>query len=212
MSCCNTKVRAIVFDFGGVLLDWNPRYLYRKLFHGDESAMESFLERINFADWNRQQDLGRPFAVGVAELIARFPNYAGLIRAYDERWIESIAGPIQRTVDFLEPLKQAGYELHGLSNFSQEKFAIVQAQYHFFDLLATILISSVVKLSKPDPQIFALLLQRCGRAAQECLFIDDAEPNIVTARCLGFQTIHFTAADQLGEALQRLGLLKLGTK
>lgn len=202
-----TRIRAIVFDFGGVLIDWNPRYLYRKLFPGNDTAMESFLAVIGFTEWNRQQDAGRAFSLAVTELVKRFPSYADLIRAYDERWEESIAGPLQGTVDLLVPLQQAGLELHGLSNWSSEKFAAVRTKYSFFQLFATILLSGDVKLIKPDPRIFEALLERIGRSASECLFIDDSEENISTARSLGFETIRFESPDQLRRELQQRGLL-----
>ena len=202
-----TRIRAIVFDFGGVLMDWNPRYLYRKLFPGDDTAMERFLAEIGFTEWNQQQDAGRAFSLAVTELVKRFPSYADLIQAYDERWEESIAGPLRGTVDLLLPLQQAGLELHGLSNWSSEKFAAVRTKYSFFQLFATILLSGDVKLIKPDPRIFEALLERIGRSASECLFIDDSEENISTARSLGFETIRFESPDQLRRELQHRGLL-----
>jgi len=202
-----TRIRAIVFDFGGVLIDWNPRYLYRKLFPGNDTAMESFLAEIGFTEWNQQQDAGRAFSLAVTELVKRFPSYADLIQAYDERWEESIAGPLQGTVDLLLPLQQAGLELHGLSNWSSEKFAAVRTKYSFFQLFATILLSGDFKLIKPDPRIFEALLERIGRSASECLFIDDSEENISTARSLGFDTIRFESPDQLRRELQHRGLL-----
>lgn len=201
------RVRAIVVDFGGVLIDWNPRYLYRKLFPGNDTAMESFLAEIGFAEWNQQQDAGRAFSLGVTELVKRFPSYADLIQAYDERWEESIVGPLQGTVDLLLPLQQAGLELHGLSNWSSEKFAAVRTKYSFFQLFETILLSGDVKLVKPDPRIFQALLERIGRSASECLLIDDSEENISTARSLGFETIRFESPDQLRRELQHRGLL-----
>jgi 2-haloacid dehalogenase len=202
-----TRIRAIVVDFGGVLIDWNPRYLYRKLFPGNDAAMESFLAEIGFAEWNQQQDAGRAFSLAVTELVKRFPSYADLIQAYDERWEESIAGPLQGTVDLLLPLQQAGLELHGLSNWSSEKFAAVRTKYSFFQLFATILLSGDVQLIKPDPRIFEALLERIGRSASECLLIDDSEENISTARSLGFETIRFESPDQLRRELQQRGLL-----
>jgi 2-haloacid dehalogenase len=204
-----THIRAIVVDFGGVLIDWNPRYLYRKLFPDNEPAMESFLAEIGFTEWNREQDAGRAFSLAVTELVKRFPSYADLIRAYDERWEESIAGPLQATVDLLPRLKAAGFELHGLSNWSSEKFASIRTQYPFFQLFETILLSGDVKLVKPDPRIFGVLLERIGRSASECLFIDDSEQNIETARILGFETIRFESADQLLGELQQRGLLPI---
>ena len=209
MTVLPTGLRAIVFDFGGVLIDWNPRYLYRKLFPGDDVAMESFFAEIGFTEWNQQQDAGRAFSIAVTELVKRFPSYADLIRAYDERWEESIAGPLQGTVDLLLPLKHAGFELHGLSNWSSEKFAAVRARYAFFQLFDTILLSGDVKLIKPDPRVFQALLDRIGLSAGECVFIDDSEENITTARSLGFETIRFESADQLRTVLQQRGLLPL---
>ena len=196
-----------MFDFGGVLVDWNPRHLYRRLFRGDEAAMENFLEEIDFSGWNSQQDLGRPFKIAVADLAGRFPHYGDLIRAYDERWEESVAGPIQASVDLLAPLKRAGRELHGLSNWSSEKFALARARYGFFGQFDTILVSGDVRLGKPDPRIFALLLRRIEKTAQECLFIDDSAANIAAARSLGFETIHYSSPIQLRKELLELGLL-----
>ena len=202
----NHSLPAIVFDFGGVLLDWNPRHLYRKLFN-DPAAMESFLTEIGFTEWNIRQDAGRPFAPAIAELCTRFPQYTGLIKAYDERWGETISGPLSATVDILYSLKQAGYPLYGLTNWSTEKFHLVRPQYQFFDCFGDIVVSGDVKLIKPDPRIFHLLLQRIGRTADECILIDDSLPNIEAANSLGFQTIRFTSAEALAASLVALKVL-----
>jgi 2-haloacid dehalogenase len=207
MNQSNTPVSTIIFDFGGVLMDWNPRYLYRKLFNDDTCAMENFLAETDFAGWNVQQDRGRPFAAGVAELSEQFPQYAGMIRAYDERWEESIAGPIQPTVDIVHELRQAGYRLHGLSNWSDEKFQIARAKYEFFGWFDTILVSGSVGLLKPDPRIYVLFLERIRRVAAECLFIDDSEANVAGARQIGFETIRYVSSDQLRTELGELDLL-----
>jgi 2-haloacid dehalogenase len=207
MKQSNTQRITIVFDFGGVLMDWNPRYLYRKLFNGNTHAMESFLTEINFFEWNAQQDKGRPFAAGVVELTKQFPQYADLILAYDERWEESIAGPIQSTVNILNELKQAGYRLHGLSNWSEEKFRIVREKYEFFNWFETIIVSGGVKLVKPDPRIYTLFLKRIGQIASECLLIDDSEANIAIARQLNFKTIQYLSSDLLKKELVGFDLL-----
>ncbi|HJQ24396.1 MAG TPA: HAD family phosphatase [Blastocatellia bacterium] len=198
---------AIVFDFGGVLIDWNPRYLYQKLFADDPEAMERFLAEIGFSEWNLEQDRGRAFAVAVSELSARFPHYADFIRAYDERWEESIGGAIEPTVALLRALKQAGYALFGLSNWSAETFPRIRQQYPFFNWFDDIVLSGEVRLIKPDPLIFEILLERIGRAAADCLYIDDSPANVDVARQLGFQTIHFTAPEQLATELIGRGLL-----
>ncbi len=197
----------LVFDFGGVLLDWNPRYLYRQFFPGNPEAMEEFLEEIGFTTWNLEQDKGRPFALAVEELSRQFPHYAALIKAYDERWEESLGGPIQPVVDILFSLKQAGCEMHGLSNWSQEKFEIARPQYAFFDWFKSIMVSGAVRLVKPDPRIFQIFLERIGHPAAACLFIDDSIANVTAASQLGFQTIHFQSADQLQSELFSRGIL-----
>jgi 2-haloacid dehalogenase len=203
----NNRQKALIFDFGGVLVDWNPRYLYEKFFDGDERGMQRFLDEIGFAEWNLQQDKGRPFAEAVAELSGRFPQYAELIRAYDLRWEESISGPIQPTVEILGELKQAGYPLYGLSNWSEEKFRLVRPKYEFFDWFEAILVSGEVRLVKPDEPIFNLMLERIGRRAEECLLVDDSAANIQAAARLGFRTIHFQSPEQLRRELQGMGYL-----
>jgi len=205
-SSAPLRTPAIVFDFGGVLIDWNPRHLYRQLFDGDLAAVEQFLTRIDFTTWNLQQDRGRLFAIAVADLCAQFPEDAEFIRAYDERYEESIRGPIEHTVHLLQTLKQAGYPLYGLSNWPQEKFDIVRPKYDFFGWFDDIVISGEVKLAKPDPRIYTLLLERIGRRAEDCLFIDDSPANIRAADQLGFQTIHYESPEQLESALRQLRL------
>jgi len=197
----------IVFDFGGVLLDWNPRYLYQKLFNGNSAAMERFLHEIGFHDWNTEQDKGRPFVEGIAELCKRFPKYANLINVYYERWEESVAGPIVETVEILRLLKHKGYSLYGLSNWSAETFHLVRSRYDFLNWFKAIVISGEVKLVKPDPRIFEVLLQRISNPAEKCLFIDDSEINISVAREMGFNTIHYRSPEQLERELSKRNLL-----
>jgi 2-haloacid dehalogenase len=204
-----SQAPAIIFDFGGVLIDWNARHLYNKLFD-DSLEMERFLTEIDFHSWNLEMDRGRPFTESVTELSRQFPQYADLIKAYDERWEESLNGSIQPTVKILQALKERGYDLYGLSNWSVEKYEIVRHQYPFLDLFDEIVISGRVKLVKPDPRIFALVLEKARRPAAECLLIDDSETNVTAARNLGFKTIHFESAEQLGLELSRLGILNFG--
>lgn len=198
---------AVVFDFGGVLFDWNPFYLYRQFFNDDIDAVSEFLSEIEFLDWNTQLDGGRPFAETISEVSARYPHYAELIQMYDSRWIETLGKPIQGTVDILNSLKAAGYPLYALSNWSAEKFKLVRPLHSFLKEFDEIVISGEVKLLKPDPQMFQYLLDRCGREAKDCLFIDDHLPNIETANKMGFGTIQFRSPAQLKEEIIRLGLL-----
>ncbi len=197
---------AIVFDFGGVLMDWDPHYLYRKLLGGERQATEDFLRAVDFHGWNVENDRGRLVSAGVAELSARFPQYAGLIRAYDERYLETLVGAIQPAVEILYALKAAGYALYGLSNWPAEKFALVRARYPFFACFDDMVISGEVGLVKPERAIFDLLLERIGRPAGECLFIDDHERNLAAARSLGFQTILFRSPEQLAGELRARGV------
>jgi 2-haloacid dehalogenase len=202
-----TTIRAVIFDFGNVLLEWNPRHVYRRYFPNDEEAMERFFHEVNFMDWNAQQDKGRTFADGVAELSGQFPHYAELIQAYHDNWEESIGDYFAGTVEIMKRLKKAGYLLYGLSNWSAETFPIAREKYDFFHLLDDIVISGEVGMIKPDPEIFEHLLERIDKTAQECLFIDDAPANIEQAHKMGFATIHFHSPEQLEEELHRLQLL-----
>jgi 2-haloacid dehalogenase len=200
---------SIVFDIGGVLIDWDPRYLYSKLFAGDVAAMERFLVETRFHEWNARQDAGRSFSAAVAEQVERFPAYADFIRAYDSRWEESLGAPDWQAVAILEALQQAGYRLYALSNWSAEKFPLIRRKYPFFDWFESIVLSGEVQLIKPDPRIFTVFLERICRAPEQCLFIDDAPANISTAQQLGFHTIHFQSSEQLAAGLRRLQILPL---
>jgi len=203
----NIHPPAIIFDFGGLLLDWNPRYLYRKLFPNDEQGMERFLAEIRFDEWNHLQDAGRPFSEAITELCSRHPQYCDLIRAYDERYLESIKGAIPGTVDILRCLCTEDFSLFGFSNWPAEKFFLVRPGYEFLGWFQGIVISGEVGIAKPDPRIFQALLALVGRPSGECLLIDDSPANIDAAQVLGFQTIHFRRPSQLAGELVRRGLL-----
>ncbi len=205
----NHRQPAIIFDFGGVLVEWDPHYLYRPFFNGDDAAIDRFMREIGFHEWNLQQDGGRSFDEGVAVLSKQFPQYAPLIRAYHERYADSITGPVAGTVEILRACKAAGYPLYGLSNWAQEKFTLIRPKYDFFDCFDDILISSTVNLVKPDPHIFEILLKRIARRAEECVYIDDSAANVAVADRLGFITIHFESPGQLAAELVRLGVLRL---
>jgi HAD superfamily hydrolase (TIGR01509 family) len=206
--CMNKESRnlpTIIFDFAGVLIAWEPRKLFRQFFPNDPAGMERFLEEVDFYNWNAQFDWGFPIAQGVAELSQRFPAYSYLIHAYEDLWEQSLVGAIEPTVAILQDLKQAGYPLYGLSNWSAEKFYQVCDHYPFFDWFDDKVISGEVKLAKPDPRIFELILSKIGQPAEECLFIDDTLENIVAARSMGFQAIHFESPEQLRAELYRRG-------
>ena len=203
----NPQIKAIIFDFGNVLLEWNPRYVYRRFFPNDPEGLEHFLREVNFMDWNVLQDKGRSFKEGVAALSRQFPHYSHLIQAYHDHWIDSLGEAISGTVNIMKRLKQAGYALYGLSNWSAETFPYARQKHDFFDLLDDMVISGEVGHVKPDPAIFQILLEKIRKPARECLFIDDALPNIHQAQKMGFVTIHFQSPEQLRGALQDLGIL-----
>jgi 2-haloacid dehalogenase len=196
----------VVFDLGGVLIDWDPRHLYRKLIE-DEAEMERFLAEICSPEWNGRQDAGRSFAEAVAELVALHPGQRLLIEAYHLRWPEMVAGAFDDTVAIVEELKAGGHELHALTNWSAETFALTRPRFAFLDWFETILVSAEEGLVKPDAAIFHLLLERIGRPAEACLFIDDSRKNVDAAAALGFDAIHFQSADALRRELVDRALL-----
>jgi 2-haloacid dehalogenase len=198
---------ALVFDLGGVLVDWDPRHLYRKLFSGDEAAMERFFVEVSLREWNERQDTGRPFAEAVEELVARFPQREALIRAFHERWPETVAGEIPGTVAVLADLRRAGYPLFALSNWSAETFPLARPRFPWLDWFDAIVISGEVRAAKPDPRMFEALLERTGRPAGACVFVDDSEANIEAALRLGFDAVRFESPERLREELARRGIL-----
>lgn len=198
----------VLFDLGGVLIDWEPRRLYRKIF-SDEAAMEAFLATVCTPAWNLELDRGRPFASAVAELVARHPHQREPIEAYQRRWIEMIGGPIEHTVRLLEGLKGQNRPLRALTNWSAETFALVRHDpvYAFLDHFETIYVSGELRMIKPEPEIFEHVLADLGLAAGRILFIDDSARNIETADRLGFATHRFTEPAALEAELRRRALL-----
>jgi len=199
--------QAIIFDFGGVIVHWDPRRVYRRLLESDE-AIEEFFREVGFQRWNADQDRGgRTWAEAVEQLSSRFPHRRELISAYHEFWEDSIAGPIDDTVRLVERLRAAGYRLIGLTNWSAEKFRLTRSRYDLFNLFDDIIVSGEVGAMKPDREIFDFTLKKIGLRADQCLFIDDHKPNIDAAAALGFQVIHFRSPQQLEEELRNRGLI-----
>jgi 2-haloacid dehalogenase len=196
----------VVFDLGGVLIDWNPRYHFREVFAGDEPAMERFLGEICTQSWNERQDEGRTIADAEAELISRFPLEAARIRAYYAGFGRMMRGAIAGSVAVLEELSAAGTPLYALTNWSAETFPLATRRFEFFKHFRGIVVSGEVKTMKPKRRIFELLLERHGLAAGDCVFIDDAEKNATGAREAGLHAIHFRSPEQLRRDLVALGL------
>lgn len=195
-----------VFDIGGVLLDWNPRHLYRTLFD-DEAAMETFLATVCTSEWNRRMDGGMSFAEGIAELLDRFPDQADLITAYRDRWIEMIPATLGDTVAILEQLKSAGHPLYAITNFAAETFAWTRQRWDFLAWFDDIVVSGEIKELKPEPAIYRTLIGRNGLAAEDCLFIDDVQENVDGAITIGMNAVRFEDAATLRSDLRKHGLL-----
>jgi 2-haloacid dehalogenase len=200
-------VTAAVFDLGGVLIDWDPRHLYRRLFDGDDAAMEAFLADVCNASWNALQDAGRPWDEATAELVARHPEQRLLIEAYRARWPEMLAGPIGATVGILGELRRAGVPLFALSNWSAETFPVARERYEFLSWFDAVVISGEVGICKPDPRIYRHLLAANGLDAASTLFVDDHAANVEAAAALGFVALPFRGAPKLRADLEALGLL-----
>lgn len=197
----------VVFDIGGVLIDWNPRYLYRKLFSEDTAAMEHFLETVCTMDWNLQQDAGRPWKEAVEDLAAQHPEMAELIAAYDLNWDEMVAGPIPGTADLLWELKRAGIPVYCITNFSVDKLARARRRFEELNAFDGIVVSGEVGLLKPDAAIYRRLLDQHDLRAEDTLFIDDVERNVEAARAVGMHAVRFVDADTLRGDLASFGLL-----
>jgi 2-haloacid dehalogenase len=196
-----------VFDLGGVLIDWNPRYLYRKLFDGDDEAMEHFLANICTSNWNAQQDAGRTLAEACALLKRDHPAHAKFIDAWMERYDEMLAGPIHGTVDVLAELRRRGVPIYALSNWSAETFPAALKRFDFLRWFRGTLLSGDVRLLKPDPRIFNVFFETHGVDPAQAVYIDDLPANVDAARALGMHGIRFTDPAALRGELVQVGLI-----
>lgn len=197
----------IIFDLGNVLIDWNPYHLYRKLFDNDDD-IKYFLDTICTMHWNEEQDAGRSIKDGTEILVSQFPQHQANIRAYYERWEEMLGGPIPGTVELFKQLKDSGkYNLYALTNWSTETFPIALKHYDFLNWFDAIVVSGAEGIRKPDPRFYQLLLDKYNVKANEALFIDDNYRNILAAREMGIESIHFTSAHQLGLQLNKLNII-----
>ena len=194
------KITTVVFDIGNVLIEWDPRHLYRRIF-ATPAEIEHFLSTVCTSAWNLEIDRGKPFAEAVAELVARFPEHEAAIRAFDERWSEMAPGRVPGTLELMERLEERGAPLYAVTNFSAEKFAEARRRFPFLDRFRGVIVSAHERLLKPDRAIFELLLSRYGLKAEECLFIDDSAANIAGARDVGMAAHHFKDAASLERAL-----------
>lgn len=199
------SIKSVVFDIGGVLIDWDPRHLYRKVFDSEEE-MEWFLTNVCTYEWNIQQDGGKLFSVATAELSAKYPEYSDKIALYYNRWEEMLNGEIKESVDLFHELKSKGMPLYALSNWSHEAFPVAYAKYDFMKEFDGIVVSGYEKLLKPDHAIYKVLIDRYNINPPESAYIDDNKLNADAATELGFHSIWFRSPEQLRADLRNLGL------
>lgn len=200
-----TAPTRVVFDIGNVLLHWDPRNLYRRIFK-TEAEIEHFLTYVLPPEWNIEQDRGRSWHEAEEERIRLFPDFAAEIRAYRTRWIETVPGAVEGTVAILAELKAAGVPLYAITNFAADTLEEAKRHYPF---LASSFIDMVVsgqeKLLKPGREIFEVLLRRQKLQAADCVFIDDSRANVAAAEALGFHALHFTTPEAFASDLRKLG-------
>jgi 2-haloacid dehalogenase len=192
--------KAVIFDIGAVLIDWNPKYLYAKLLP-DEAAIDAYLDEIGFHEWNRALDAGGLWGPGIEDLVTRFPHHKELIEASHLRWHEMLPGAIDGTVAILDRLAEKGTPLYAITNYSTEKWLETKARFPFFGHFRDIVVSGDERLLKPDAAIYRLCLERNALKAGECIFIDDQPKNVAAAAALGIDAIQFEAPEQLEREL-----------
>jgi 2-haloacid dehalogenase len=196
-------ITTLIFDLGAVLIDWHPEHLYKKIF-SNEAEMKDFLANICTSHWNEEQDAGRSIKEGTEALIKQFPEHEANIRAYYDRWDEMLNGPIEGTLQIFTQLKQSGkYKLYALTNWSTETWPIALSKYDFLNWFDGIVVSGHEGIRKPAPEFYKLLLDRYDINPDEALFIDNNLRNVIAAKAMGIESIHFTSAVTLQEELKR---------
>ena len=198
-------VGAVAFDLGGVLIDWNPRYLYRQFF-ADPGEMEDFLARICTDDWHRAHDLGADITASCQRLAARHPGYRDAIMAWAQRGEEMAAGQFDQAVSVLAEVKAAGLPCYALSNMEPDAYRVRCARFGFMTWFDGHVISGLEGVAKPDRRIFEILLDRYALAAEATVFVDDVPRNVEAARALGINAVRYTGAEQLRQEFRALGV------
>ena len=202
-----SKIDTIIFDLGGVLIDWNPKYVYREVFNGDEEKVDWFLNTICTSDWNVEHDAGRLLKDGTDLLVKQHPEYEDLIRMYYDRWSEMLGGPIQDSVLLLDKLKKSNnHRLYALTNWSAETFPVAIERYDFLQHFEGILVSGAEKMRKPFTEIYELIINRYKLNASRCVFIDDNLDNVLGAQRVGMKAIQYKNSQQLINELNHLGV------
>ena len=192
------NIKTIIFDLGGVLIDWNPEYLYLDIFEGDHVKMNAFFEQVCTMDWNENQDAGYPLAKATEDRIALFPEYETLIKIYYGRWEEMLGEAISGSVQVLKKLiDNPQFKVVALTNWSAETFPVALKRFDFLHWFEGIVVSGTERTRKPYSEIYQITLDRFNIAASEALFIDDNQRNIEGAEALGINGIHFSTPEKL---------------
>ena len=192
-----TEIDAFLFDLGGVLIDWSPRYLFARHFENDEQGMDHFLREVCPSDWNVSMDAGKPAQAALAERVALHPQHESMIRRWFDEWPAMLRGPIDGVPEILAALKRRNARLYALTNWSADTFHHAEKKFGFLKLFEDIVVSGRIKLIKPDPAIFRHAIAQCRLDPSRTLFIDDSAKNIEAASVIGFRTHHFTGVDGL---------------
>ena len=195
----------VVFDVGNVLLRWDARLIYQALIPEPE-RLDWFMQNVCTMAWNLEQDRGRSWEEAVAMLVAQHPEWEREIRAYDERWHDSIPETIPGSVAVLEELKRRGKQVYAITNFSREKWAECLIRFPFLQSFDGVVVSAHERLLKPDPAIYEVLLGRYGLKAGDCIFVDDSAKNVGAARAVGMRAVHFVEPIDLRAELRGLGV------
>ena len=195
-----------MFDIGGVLIDWDPRHLYRKIFVSEEEV-DDFLSTVATPEWHSEQDRGRTMEEATAQLLSQHPQYGPEIEAFYGRWDEMFDGPIEDSVAVLRQVRERGHPLYAITNWSAETFPRARKRWVFLGWFDDIVVSGEVRAIKPEREIYDVLVERTGLDPATTVFIDDREPNIQAAENLGFIALKFEDAAKLRKDLVRLGVL-----
>ena len=200
------KITTIIFDLGGVLVDWNPEYVFLKEFKGDRKKMKWFLENICTMDWNEQIDVGKLIKDATNEKIKEFPQYENLIRMYYGKWENMLKGEISETVNILKALHSTGYRLFALTNWSAETFPVAIKRFDFLKLFDGIVVSGQIKMLKPEKEIYEYILNKYKLKSSECIFIDDRLLNVKGAELVGMHGIKFDNSKQMKSELKKYNI------
>jgi 2-haloacid dehalogenase len=201
-------IKTIIFDLGGVLIDWNPKYVFNEMYFDSLEKRDYFLTHICSSDWNERQDEGRSIVDATEELIMEFPEWETAIRDYYGRWTDMLNGPITGTVEIFRQIKESGkYKTYALTNWQAGLFEIALVRYNFLHWFDGRVVSGEEKMRKPFPEFYNLLLNRYKVKAEEVLFIDDNLRNIKAAEALGIKSIQFESAAALQKELNELQII-----